>query len=104
MKDGGLCEVTTNTINSILIHKDDDVATAIADLNRGEVAQYVKEGEIVRVEIAEHIPQYHKLAVRNIRRAERIRKYGQVIGEATQDIRQGGHVHLHNIVSPAGER
>ena len=49
--------MTTNTINSILIHKDDDVAATIADLSRGEVAQYVKEGEIVKVEIAEHIPQ-----------------------------------------------
>jgi hypothetical protein len=56
IEDGGLYEVTTNTINSILIHKDDDVATAIADLNKDEVAQYVREGEIVRVEIAEHIP------------------------------------------------
>jgi altronate dehydratase small subunit len=96
--------VMASTINSILIHKTDDVATAIADLNKGEVAHYAKEGEIVKVAIIEHIPQYHKFAVRNIRRAERVRKFGEVIGMAVEDIRQGSHVHLHNIVSPTSWR
>ncbi len=91
----------TNTINSILIHEIDNVATAIADFNKGEAARYAVKSKIVIVEIKESIPQYHKFAIRDIPKGGRIFKYGDVIGEAVQDIRRGSHVHVHNIVSPA---
>ncbi len=94
----------TEAINSILIHEADDVATALADLEKGDFGQFLLENEIVGVEIAETIPQYHKFAIRDIRRAEPVRKYGEVIGEALEDIRKGSHVHLHNLVSPGGGR
>jgi altronate dehydratase small subunit len=90
----------TDQINAILIHEMDDVATAIAELNRGERAKYRARGGIVEILISETIPQYHKFAVRDIRKAEEVRKYGEVIGKALSDIRRGDHVHVHNIESP----
>ena len=86
--------------NSILIHEADDVATAIVELHRGDVGKYTVAGRAAEVEIREEIPRYHKFAVRNITRSDRVLKYGEVIGEAICDIAAGTHVHTHNLCSP----
>ena len=39
----------------------------------------------------------HKYAARDIKSGENIIKYGQPIGHATADIREGEHVHTHNL-------
>ena len=44
----------------------------------------------------EKIPRGHKIACEDIRQGESIRKYNQVIGFATSNIRRGDHVHTHN--------
>lgn len=41
----------------------------------------------------------HKLASRDIRKGEKITKYGVSIGSATGDIPAGAHVHVHNMQS-----
>ena len=81
------------TINAILIHDLDDVATALVDLRPGDIARYIGRGEVVQITVAENIPKFHKFAVRDIRKAERIRKYGEIIGEALNAIAKGNHVH-----------
>ncbi|MFI4974032.1 MAG: UxaA family hydrolase [Caulobacterales bacterium] len=45
----------------------------------------------------------HKVAARPIARGETVRKYGQVIGAATEEIAAGAHVHVHNL-AVSGER
>lgn len=52
------------------------------------------EGE---VRVAQMIPPGHKIALRPIGAGDEIRKYGQIIGYATQDIATGAHVHSHNL-------
>ena len=93
--------MTPGAINAILIHASDDVATVIAELLEGDRAIFFKNEEIVQVAVVGKIPQYHKLAVRDIKKAEPLRKYGEIIGKATQDIPRGSHVHEHNLVSPS---
>jgi len=51
-----------------------------------------------RVTTLQAIPPGHKLATRFIAKGEAIRKYGQVIGEATADIEPGSHVHTQNTI------
>ena len=46
---------------------------------------------------ADAVPFGHKIATRPIRKGEPVRKYGQVIGVATEDIAPGRHVHVHNV-------
>ena len=92
--------MTSGTINAILIHSRDDVVTVIAELREGERAVFYKNEEILQVPVVGTIPQYHKLAVRDIKKTEPLRKYGEIIGKATQDISQGSHVHEHNMASP----
>ena len=53
---------------------------------------------------SERIPAGHKVAIRPIATGEEIRRYGQIIGFATQPIRRGEHVHTHNLAMGAFER
>ena len=39
----------------------------------------------------------HKYALRDIKKGEDIIKYGNPIGHATEDIKKGEHVHVHNV-------
>ena len=96
--------MTSGMINAILIHARDDVATVIAELRDGDQAVFFMNAEIMQVPVVGTIPQYHKLAVRDIKKAEPLRKYGEIIGQATQDIPRGSHVHEHNLASPAQSR
>ena len=43
------------------------------------------------------VPPGHKVAVRAIAAGSPVRRYNQIIGFATRDIRAGEHVHLHNL-------
>ena len=43
------------------------------------------------------VPAGHKVALVDIPAGTHVRKYGEVIGVATQDIAAGSHVHVHNL-------
>ena len=43
------------------------------------------------------IPAGHKLAVRDVAQGKPVRRYNQIIGFATRDIKAGEHVHVHNL-------
>ena len=43
------------------------------------------------------VPPGHKVATRAIASGSPVRRYNQIIGFATRDIRPGEHVHLHNL-------
>jgi altronate hydrolase len=75
----------------IRLHPQDDVVIALDQLVSGTVV----EGEGVAV--AGLVPPGHKMATRAIAAGEAVRRYGQIIGFATQPIRAGQHVHVHNL-------
>ena len=84
---------------TIRIHADDNVVIARRQLVGGEVL--AEEGGIV---VAGLVPPGHKVATRAIAQGEPVRRYGQVIGQATQPIAPGQHVHVHNLAFSAFER
>ena len=43
------------------------------------------------------IPAGHKIAIRDIAAGEAVKRYGQIIGFATQSIRRGEHIHMQNL-------
>ena len=43
------------------------------------------------------VPIGHKIALADIKKGDTVWKYGQDIGKAVADIRQGEHVHVHNL-------
>lgn len=85
---------------AILLHPSDDVVVLTKDLTAG--AQLESSG--VSITLAADIPAGHKVAVRPVVRGSTVRKYGQVIGQATRDIMPGDHVHLHNLGMTARKR
>ncbi|WP_431819443.1 UxaA family hydrolase [Burkholderia sp. F1] len=75
----------------IRLHPQDDVVVALEQLIAG--TPVAGEG----VTVAGLIPPGHKVATRAIAVGEAVRRYGQIIGFASQPIRPGQHVHTHNL-------
>lgn len=73
----------------IRLHADDSVVIARATLLPGASV----EGSLTATD---RIPAGHKVAVKPIALGEPIRRYGQIIGFATQPIAPGQHVHTQN--------
>ena len=83
----------------IVLHPSDNTATALADLQKGETLYLDLGAESRAITLREPIPFAHKFAILAIPPGEAVRKYGQLIGEATRDIQAGDYVHIHNVVS-----
>ena len=75
----------------IRIHPNDDVVIARRQLVSGTAL----EGE--GVVVSGLVPAGHKVAVRAIAAGQPVRRYNQIIGNATRDIAPGQHVHSHNL-------
>jgi altronate hydrolase len=76
----------------IKLHDDDDVAIARAAVSAGTVME-----ELGGLTVLDDVPAAHKIALRDIESGAPLRRYGQIIGFATQAIRAGAHVHVHNL-------
>ncbi len=48
---------------------------------------------------ADDIPLGHKIALKPVAKGERVVKYGVPVGRATEAIKPGQHVHVHNLRS-----
>jgi hypothetical protein len=81
--------------NALVINESDNVAVTLEDVGQGEVV-YLPDGR--EVAAASDIPFSHKIALRRFTRGEDIVKYGEVIGQAKEDIGAGDWVHTHNLV------
>lgn len=80
----------------LLIETNDNVAVALTDLNEGELL-FEREEDGSKLKTAEPIMQGHKVAIENIPAGVGIVKYGQLIGIAKSYIKEGAHVHVHNV-------
>ena len=49
------------------------------------------------VTVRQSIPSGHKVASQRVEQGEALRRYGQIIGFASQPIEAGEHVHVHNV-------
>ncbi len=83
-------------------HKADNVGVAIEDIKKGDVVVGIYVSDMSpgpSVQALDDIPLGHKIALVDIKRGERVIKYGVPIGVATRDIKRGEHVHVHNLKS-----
>ena len=82
------------------INHDDNTATVLNDIEAGETISLVsKSGPVGEMTARQAVPFGHKLAVVDVKNGEKILKYGEVIGLATQQISKGDYVHTHNVAS-----
>lgn len=78
---------------AIILSAEDDVAIARLPLLAGAGILY--QGQEWR--LAQMVPAGHKIALRDLPAGRPLRRYGQIIGVTTQDVRAGDHVHSHNL-------
>jgi len=88
--------------HGFLVHcKEDDVGVAVRDLAAGETVEgvYMDSEESVTLALLAVVPLGHKVALQDMAEGHECREYNEVIGRVTTPIRQGEHVHVHNIRS-----
>jgi len=85
----------TECIPLILLHPDDNILIAVAEVPAG--ASVIIDGVAKRANGA--IPIGHKLARHAMPVGTKILRYGAPIGSLTQAVETGDHVHLHNLAS-----
>lgn len=79
----------------LLLSEKDNVLVARANAAEGDRVTL----ETGPVQLTRAIPMAHKIARHDIACGAPILKYGMPIGVATEAIRAGAHVHVHNIRS-----
>ncbi len=87
---------------AIVLNNKDNVATALADLAQGDTVDLEVDKKPISVKLLNPIQFGHKFSLVDIKSGSPILKYGEVIGEATKDIKAGEHVHVHNVASTRG--
>jgi altronate dehydratase small subunit len=85
------------TRRALMMHPDDNVATAVEDIAVGETVGIPTGRTAVTVEALERIPFGFKIALEEIPKGQIIRKYGETIGIAGTTIPRGALVHVHNL-------
>lgn len=88
--------------HGFLVHNSGDhVGVAVRDLEAGDETSglYMDSNERLEVRTLNPIPLGHKIALADVEQGSKVMEYGVSIGIATETIRQGQHVHTHNIRS-----
>lgn len=81
----------TQPSRMLILHSQDNVAVALADIAAGEVEASTG------VTVQQAVKQGHKIAIAPISAGQNVLRYGQTIGQATTDIAAGEHVHVQNL-------
>ena len=81
----------------LVLTPGDDVAVARGDIAKGQ--ELFADG--LGVTALADIASGHKIALRGVAQGQPVRKYGQIIGQASAALRPGDYVHVHNLQMPA---
>lgn len=79
----------------IQINHEDNVAVALMDVKKGSVVSVAEK----TYEVRDDIPFGHKMALTGLEAGQKIIKYGEVIGHATEKLDRGCWVHSHNLAT-----
>ena len=83
-----------------LVHeKRDTVGVAVVDVKAGQSLEgrTLDENKTISAKANMDIPLGHKIALKDFKAGDDIVKYGVVVGRVVQPIKQGDHVHVHNV-------
>ncbi|MEM5494690.1 altronate dehydratase family protein [Hoeflea sp. AS16] len=83
--------MTNDLPQTIRLNPADNVIIALKDLASGATVLGLD------IPLAGAVARGHKIATRPIAEGEKVIRYGQTIGVATQAIAPGEHVHVHNL-------
>lgn len=78
----------------------DNTAVLLHPVEVGEEIGILFENRLIeQITARNSIDRYHKIALLDISSRAKIYKYGQPVGCASEAIRLGEHVHIHNMNS-----
>jgi len=79
-------------------HIGDHVGVATENIQPGEIEGIIMENDVsIFVEALSLIPLSHKIALKNLKKGDKVIEYRVQIGIATEDISAGDYVHTHNL-------
>lgn len=87
---------------ALMLSNKDNVATSLEDVEAGTDVRVRMGKEVSTIKALERIPFGFKIAVTDIFKGLNVIKYGESIGIASQDIKRGQLVHIHNIEGARG--
>ena len=83
-----------------IVHgRTDTVGVAVRDVEgaRKLTGWNMEKDETLSLESRGPVALGHKVALVDIARGEKVVKYNRPIGNSTEDIERGAHVHTHNL-------
>ena len=86
-------------INALLMDPADNVVTCVNEVPAGEKVVYRKGEEVLTLVAKEDIPYCHKIALADIAKGAEVIKYGESLGQTSEDIPAGHWVAHHNLFS-----
>ena len=84
---------------AILINSKDNVVTTLDALLKGDEIVFSAQEKTESIKVNEDIRVYNKIASKDIKKGDFVIKYGEIIGEACEDISIGDSVDHLNIKS-----
>jgi (2R)-sulfolactate sulfo-lyase subunit alpha len=88
------------SIDFVVHEEGDGVGVVVVEgLNAGKdsTGWIMQEDKTVQFKILDDIPIGHKVALKDFKVGDTVIKYGTDIGKVVAPIRQGGHLHVHNV-------
>lgn len=82
--------------NFIIMNSEDNCATSLAEIPKNDEVE-LNGGSVIKIN--QDIPFGHKFALKQIIKGDLVKKYGEIIGVATENIKVGDWIHTHNIKS-----
>ena len=84
-----------------LVHEDGDSVGVITveGVKAGQelTGWIMKEDKTITFKVLDDIPIGHKIALKDLNVGDTVFKYGTDIGKVVKPIRQGEHLHVHNV-------
>jgi (2R)-sulfolactate sulfo-lyase subunit alpha len=87
-------------IHCLLHNANDSVAVVVTENVKAgmDLSALILEGDqVISVRSTEDIPIGHKLALKDMKPGDTVIKYGVDIGKIVAPVKQGEHVHVHNL-------
>ena len=86
-------------INALLMDPADNVVTCVNEVPAGGKVVYRKGEEVLTLTAKEDIPYCHKIALVDIAKGAEVIKYGERLGQTSENIPAGYWVAHHNLFS-----
>ena len=86
-------------INALMMDVTDNVVTCMTEITAGETVAFRKGDEVCTIVAKDDIPYCHKIALTDIPNGGQVIKYGESLGEVSEDIHAGCWIAEHNLFS-----